>query len=134
MLRSVFELPCRTHRYLLEPLSEFKHLFTLLTNRFIKFYCTLFFCDKDIISNLRRIQESDCRSNFASNIRNICRLNNTTHILFCQKDSVKYFPINEYDYWRVNLLKELRSLKESNTVPGFSVDEITFLIENVACS
>ena len=134
MLRSVFELPRRTHRYLLEPLSEFKHLFTLLTNRFIKFYCTLFFCDKDIISNLRRIQESDCRSNFASNIRNICRLNNTTHILFCQKDSVKYFPINEYDYWRVNLLKELRSLKESNTVPGFSVDEITFLIENVACS
>ena len=77
VVRMVFDLPRSTHRCLLEPVSEFKHLFTLLTNRFLKFYRTLFLSDKIIISNLRRIQENDCRSNFGSNIRNICILNNS---------------------------------------------------------
>lgn len=134
MLRSVFNLPRCTHRYLLEPLSGFKHLFTLLTNRFMKFYSTLFFCGKDIITNLRRIQENDCRSNFGSNIKNICQYSNSSNILFCKRDSVKYFSINDDNLWRVNLLKELISLKSSNLVPGFSVEEINFLIEDVACS
>ena len=42
VLRTVFDLPRCTHRYLLEPVTEFKHLFTLLINRFIKFYQTFF--------------------------------------------------------------------------------------------
>ena len=66
--RMVFDLPRSTHRCLLKPVPEFKHLFTLLTNRFLKFYRTLFLSDKKIISNLRRIQENDCHSNFGSNI------------------------------------------------------------------
>ena len=134
VVRSVFDLPLCTHRYLIEPISEFKHVFTLLTNRFMKFYSTLFFSGKEIISNLRRVQENDCRSNFCSNIRNICRYNNTDDILFCLKDSVKYFPINDNDIWRVNLLKELISLKNTNQLLGFTLEEIYFLIENVACA
>ena len=66
--RMEFDLPRCTHRCLLEPVSEFKHLFTFLTNRFLEFYCTLFSSDKNIISNLRRIRENDCRSKFGSNI------------------------------------------------------------------
>ena len=134
VVRSVFDLPRCTHRYLLEPISEFKHVFTLLTNRFMKFYDTLFFSGKEIISNLRRVQEKDCRSNFGSNIRNLCQYNNTTDILFCLKDSVKYFSIIDNDIWRVNLLKELISLKNTDQLMGFTSEEIFFLIENVACA
>ena len=135
VLRMVFNLPRRTHRYLLEPVTDFKHLFTLLTNRFLKFYSTLFLSGKNIISNLRRIQEKDCRSNFGSNIKNICRLNNTTDIQTCLKDSVRYFPINVSDSWRVNFLKELISIKNNTyELEGFPPAEIDFLIENLACT
>ena len=134
VLRTVFDLPRCTHRYLLEPVTEFKHLFTLLTNRFIKFYQTLFSSSKNIINNLRLIQERDCRSNFGLNVRNICNRNNSTDILDCLKDSVKYYPINDSDCWRVNLLKELMSIKRNaNYLEGFSADEINYLTENLAC-
>ena len=119
----------------IEPVSEFKHLFTLLTNRFLKFYFTLFLSNKNIIRNLRRIQEKDCRSDFGSNIRNICRFNGTTNIFACLKDNIKYFTINESDFWRVDLLKELISIKRSpNNLVGFSRAEIDFFIDDLAGS
>ena len=133
--RMVFGLPRDTHHCLIEPVSAFKHLFTLLTNRFLKFYFTIFLSNKNIIRNLRRIQEKDCRSDFGSNIRNICRLNGTTNIFACLKDNIKYFPINESDVWRVDLLKELISIKRSpNNLVGFSCAEIDFLINDLAGS
>ena len=135
VFRYVFDLPRCTHRYLLEPVTECKHLFTLLTNRFLKFYRTLFLSGKNIISNLRRLQEKDCRSNFGSNIKNICRLNDTTDIHACLKDSVKYFPINVSDCWRVDLLKELMSIRDNtHQLEGFSTAEINLFIDNLACS
>ena len=84
VIRIVFNLPYRTHRYLLEPYSGFTHLFSLLTNRFLKFYETLFYWDKNVIRNLRIIQENDCRSTFGINIRNICMRNNTENILIAE--------------------------------------------------
>ena len=68
VLRNVFNLPLRTHRCLLEPFTEFTHIFTKLTNRFIKFYHTLYYSSKKEILNLRLYQESDCRSNFGINV------------------------------------------------------------------
>ena len=135
VLRMVFDLPRCTHRCILEPVTGFKHLFTLLTNRFLKFYRTLFLSGKNIINNLRRIQEKDCRSNFGSNISMICRLNDTLEIHACLKDSVKYFPINVSDSWRVDLLKELLSIKRNpHHLEGFSSAEVDCFIENLACS
>ena len=88
---------------------------------------------KNIINNLRRIQEKDCRSNFGSNISNICRINNTMDILACVKDAVKYFPIDDTDFWQVNLLKELISVRNNtDQLEGFSLAEINYYIENVA--
>ena len=101
----------------------------------MKFYSTLYQSGKNIISNLRRIQEKDCRSNFGSNIKNICRFNNTTDILACAKDSVQYFPISLADSWRVHCIKELISIKDNIfQLEGFLPVEIDFLIENLACT
>ena len=80
-----FHRPYQSHRCLIEPFSGFKHLFSLLTNRFLKFYETLYYSDKAVIQNLRFFQEKDCRSTFAINIRNICRRNNVDNIFDCEK-------------------------------------------------
>ena len=133
IVRIVFDLPYCTHRYLLEPYSGFTHVLTLLTNRFIKFYNTLYVSCKNIVSNLRLCQEKDCRSNFGLNIRNICLWNDSLSILDCKKYSVKYSPITDGDLWRVPILKDLIELKESHTVSGFLQEELNFIINNVAC-
>ena len=122
-------LPHQTHRYLLEPFSGFRHLFSLLTNRFLKFYATIYHSDKAIIQNLRLIQESDCRSTFAINIRNICRSNNVNNIFDCKKNGVKYFPIDENELWRVNFLKDLCDCNEFLTE-----NELKDIINYVACN
>ena len=90
IIRNLFNLPYCTHRYLLEPYSGFTHVFTMLTNRFMKFYSTLYYSSKNVVTNLRRCQENDCRSNFGLNIRNICLHNDTLDIFKCNKNSVKY--------------------------------------------
>ena len=78
---------------------------------------------------------NDCRSNFGSNIRNICRFNDTYNIHDCIRDSVKYFPINVSDNWRVGFLKELISVNNNNNhLDGLSSEEIKLLLEFVACS
>ena len=133
-MRNVFDLPRSTHRFLIEPISEFSHLFTLLTNRFLNFYNTLYDSGKDVIYNLRRCQENDCRSSFGINIKNICQLNNTYDIHKCSKYSIKYFPINDNERWRVNILKELIDFKNATQINGFTKDEINLFIENVACA
>ena len=123
-----------THRYLLDPFSGFTHVLPMLTNRFLKFYNTLYFSDKNAVSNLRLCQENDCRSTFGLNIRNICLRNNAANIFECKKYAVKYFPIPDNEVWRVNILKELIDLKESHFVSGFSSEELFYIVNNVACN
>ena len=139
IVRIIFDLPYRTHRYLLEPFSGFHHISTLLNNRFLKFYTTIFMSNKKVISNLRLCQENDCRSTFGFNIKNICLKNATLNILDCKKFSVKYFPMNETDSWRVGALKELIQSKnlfltDGFSINGFSQEEINDLIYYIACS
>ena len=51
------------------------------------------------------------------------------------KKTVKYFPINVSYEWRVNLLKELLSIKRNpHHLEGFSFEEVEIFIENLACS
>ena len=134
IVRIVFNLPSCTHRYLLEPFSGFTHVLPMLTNRFLKFYNTLYFSDKHAVANLRLCQENDCRSIFGLNIRNICRRNNTENIMDCRKYAVKYFPIPENEVCRVNILKELIDLKESHFVRGFSDEDLFYIINNADCN
>ena len=134
VVRIVNNLPYRTHRYLLEPFSGFTHVFTFLTNRFLKFYETLSNSEKISIKNLLHFQEKDCRSNFGLNVRNICLKNNAVNILDCKRFAVKYFPIDENDKWRVRVLNDLILCKDSLIRGGFSENEIKDFIYHVACT
>ena len=134
IMRIVFNLPYCTHRYLLEPFSGVIHLQTMLTNRFLKFYETLYLSEKQVISNLRLIQENDCRSTFGLNIRNICLKNNCNNIGDCKKNAIKYCQIDDNEIWRVDFLKELLALKKSPIVSGFSKNELDDIIHQVACN
>ena len=73
MIRNVFNLPYKSHRYLIEPVSGIPHLKTMIVDRFIKFHDSLLNCNKLITRNLAFIQANDFRSDLGRNINNICR-------------------------------------------------------------
>ena len=134
IVRNIFELPLCTHRYLIEPLSEFKHIFTLLVNRFINFYNILKQSDKLIVNNLRIIQENDMRSTFGRNLHNICsnaKVNSSN--IYLAKNVIKYNEISEDNIWRVSILKELIDFKKSNLNSFFEKAQISQMIIDVAC-
>ena len=132
MIKNVFHLPYKSHRYLIEPISEIPHLKTMIVDRFIKFYDSIINCNKLITRNLAFIQAKDCRSDFGRNINNICRENNTLLFSNVRKGDIKYFPISDNEKWRVSFLKEL--LHSNQLFIPLNDDEINFLIDFVACS
>lgn len=134
VLRNVYGLPYKTHRYILEPFTDQKHIFTKLTNKFINFYKSLFNSNKSVIRTLLLSQESDCRSNFGINTKMICQYNLTNSIFSCKKDFIKYKNIAESDVWRIGFLNELIDAKNYKLLPNFSDLELNSIIEFVACN
>ena len=134
MIRFVFKLPFRSHRYLLEPISETSHLFTKLTNRFIKFYSALSNCNKPIVHNLKNIQQSDFRSDFGMNVLTMCRLNNVNNFMSVKPDNIRYFPIPDSEKWRIPILSEIIQILNKNLYVDLDEPEIEFLLDFVSCT
>ena len=131
MVRNIFQLPSRTHRYLIEPVSCSPHLFPRLTNRFIKFYNNLYNSDKCVINNLRCVQERDLRSTFGCNISKLSKTNN---IFAIDMLPAKYYEIEANDKWRSNLIIEILKTQNNILSIDFNTDYMNSVLTYVACS
>ena len=132
VIRNIFKLPRRTHRYLIEPVSESPHLKCMLTNRFIKFYNNLYSCDKTVIKNLRCIQERDARSTFGANILKLCLCNNNMNPLQLSRNIVSYNTVPVNEFWRVDLIKEILLIWHNNLEIHFNAQELSNILDFVA--
>ena len=70
-LRSIMKLPRTTHRYLLEPLSEVPHLYTLLLSRYITFVKSLLSHSSFEVRFLANISIKDMRTVVGSSVATI---------------------------------------------------------------
>lgn len=134
VIRNIFNLPRCSHRYLIEPVSQCPHLKCMLTNRFIKFYNTLYNSDKLVINNLRSIQQSDARSTFGANILKLCISNNDFNPLNLNKNSLKYHEIPEDQIWRVDIIKEIVDVLHYNLEIDFNNTDLKLILNYVAGS
>ena len=134
VVRNVFNLPKRTHRYLIEPISCTPHLFTRLTNRFIKFYNNLYYSEKSVVNNLRCAQESDLRSTFAVNINELCKRTNTNVPHLLPYNSVNYFEIQETDKWRTDLILEIIKIRNNELTVDMNSEDLKILLNFATCS
>ena len=137
IVRNVYNLPRCTHCFFIEPISEHRHLQTILTNRFIKFYKSLVNSNKVIIRNLLRLQERDWRSSFGFNCGKLNIVNNYCEPKFWKHDSVQYKPICENDEWRVHVLFELLNMRDNfyaGILPNFDISDIYNMINIIACA
>ena len=128
----------RTHRYLIEPLSEMKHLKRMLLGSFHRFTQKLSISPKNAVRNMFDLVHNDCRSVTGSNIRNI--------MLDCVKDPSRpfsnvgiekatFYPAPTDATWEVLLLKELIDMRDGvSTHAGWTLDEINDTIYHLCTS
>ena len=83
---------------------------------------------------LKDLQENDQRSEFGANVRGICAVNNYDSIFSVIKGSVTYFPIDNCNVWKLNILKELLLVRQNSGVTlDFHSIEIENMLDYLAC-
>ena len=76
----MFDLPVETHRYIIEPLSQTRHLKTVIIERFLSFIEQIETSMKNVPKQLLSFIQKDVRSTTGSNLRNILHLTKLTDI------------------------------------------------------
>ena len=137
-IRNMFNLPRNTHRYLIEPLSEYAHLRTLLTKRFLLFVQKVKNSRKTKISHLLKHVMFDCRSICGYNLRKILLQTNTTNVTQPNPNDafqISYNPIQKADYWKPREILTLIDVLHGNVeLPGFEREEICEMLTYMCIS
>ena len=124
----MFDLPRETHRYLIEPLSDTRHIKVVLLKQYLQFRNQVFQSNKTTLISLFKICQSDSSSTTGSNMRNImllCEKTSIHDLVPSDIDSLMFENIQENEEWRVSLIKELVDIKHNNELlPGFSSEEV----------
>ena len=138
-IHNIMKVDRRTHRYLIEPISEVLHLKTLLASRKISFHESLIASSKFPVRFLARLVVSDLRTTHGKNIHDIklqCGVDQESPEkirtkIVKERLSYKDPPVEEI--WRLALSKELIDIRDSNDylVPGFTDFEVTEMLNYV---
>ena len=130
-MRNIFRLDRRTHRYLIQPVSNCLHLKATLLGRLVQFYNGLLKSNKFTIRFLARLQEHDKRTVLGQTLDYLVRecglkegeIRKLTVSLV--KKKIIYAKVPEYMTWRANLTKELVDIRDGRMeVSGFERTEI----------
>ena len=138
-MRMVFNLDMRTHKYLIEEISNQNHLQTSLFSRYFSFRKQLAESPKFVIRYLFRITENDNRTVTGQNmsyIQSKCRnikINHKNDI----KRNCQYAEIPEEQLWRVSIVNEIVSSFSNNNshkIDGFSEKELKDILKFICSS
>ena len=92
------ELPIQTHRYLMEPLTDFRHIKIKLIKNYLGFIKKVRESSKPVFRQLYSLASRDVRTVTGTNLRNILLLTNKSTVddlEACQVDSIMYHQIGE---------------------------------------
>ena len=137
-VRIMYDLPLQTHKYLIEPISETRHLKFVLIDRFVGFLQQIEKSQKHIPKQLLTFIKHDVKSTTGSNLRNILLLTNKHKIEEITRDDIQkleYAPIDEKDKWKVGYIKEITDVKFNKLrVENFSTEELDDILEYLCTS
>ena len=133
--RIAYNVDRKTRSFLIEPLSERYHPFTLLCSRYVKFYLTNSNCKKPSIRILSKVCENDLRTRYGQNLRNItsrCQTSLTDLTVSDVKNNVRYRELPEEELFRIPILREMLDARNNNTtVDGLSRRDINDIIRYI---
>ena len=132
-IRTTFNLPFDTHRYIVYNLSEIPHLRVSILRRFVTFYNKLKQSYIPEVINLFDLQKNDLRSVFGRNCFNIANENNIAMDLVTRPQiSMPTFNLPAVDEWRIPFLNDLLTLRDndSHDIPREDLDSIIKFISS----
>ena len=130
MVRNVLNLDKRTHKFLIEPISDQLHLKTMLMSRLVNFHKGLIKSPKFTIRFLARLAENDHRTVLGNNLTWLlskCNLENVEELSpRIVKEKVSYIPEDPSNNWKISLAQELFRVRNKDVqIEGFSDLEIS---------
>ena len=136
LIRIVFNLDRKTHRSLIQPVSETCHLKTMLLSRFFKFYKTLETSEMFPVRFMAKLNQFDKRTVLGLNLSNLeDECNSSLDLLTSRNIKERHFyktPMED-DEWRLPLIQDILQLREDKvSIDGFTKDETEEII-NFAC-
>ena len=137
-LKYMMDLPYATHRFLIEPLSNERHIKLVLIERFISFMERIEKSGKQAIKMLKLEASKDVRSTTGSNYRGIMILLGNMDVRSVSIQSIRqleYRPVSEHDQWKVMLAKELYDVLNGDTeLEGFNMTDVEDMMEFLCTS
>ena len=112
-VKVMFDLPYDTHRCLIEPITESRHVRIILMKRFLNFIEQIRKSSKQLPKKMLSIIRRDVRSTTGSNLRQILLQTKKAHVEHLKSSDImeiKYHPIKEEDKWKTGVIyiKSLR--------------------------
>ena len=137
-IRKMFRLDRRTHRYLIEPLSNTEHIKIALMKRFLNFTdklsCTHKWASKSVFNSIKK----DCTSITGMNLRKIAKLCGRAQIGSATRHDVgtlSYQPLPANEKWRISLIKELIDIRDNLAFSiNWEAQDISFTLEHLCTS
>ena len=128
----------KTHKYLIEPITETKHIVFHFHKRFVNFVNKIERSKKLALRCLFGSLRSDCQSTVGRNIR---YLENEYHLgdigEFHPRTAAKkeYATIPKKEEWRIHIIKELIDVRQGMLmVPGLQYSELEEILTFAAAS
>ena len=118
-MRLMLDIPRETHRYLIDSLSNTKHIKIILIKRFLTFIDQIRKSSKSAIMSLLNSIHLDARSTTGSNLRNILLETDKASISDLSPNDafqVEYLPIKPEEKWRLPFIKDIIEAKNENMV------------------
>ena len=134
-VKIMYDLPYATHRHLIEPVTNARHVRITLISRFLGFIEQIKRSQKIIPKLLLSQIMYDVRSTTGYNLRKIMLQTNKLSVAELSKDDIKtvvYHPTSDEDKWKEGFMKELLKVKDSELeVNGFEPAEIESILEHI---
>ena len=135
-VRNTFSVPRRTHRYLIETISQCIHPKVMICTRFVKFVKALNMSSKSGICFLINLVQNDNRTVCGKNLSEIateCNVEKVSLTSHEVKQNMKYSKIPESEKWRENMLSEMMLYRNTDFVKidNFLKHEIDEIISMV---
>lgn len=135
-VKFMYNLSYKTHRYLIEPITQYPHVKKFLIKRFLNFIDKLN-NGKSIVSDMLDIVKLNVNSITGSNLRNISLLTGVYDYSELNKlnvNDINYLEINENELWRIGVINDIIDTRFNVvSIDNFTFDELNDILEFVCC-
>ena len=136
-IKIMFDLPYDTHRHLIEPITDTRHVRIILLKRFMNFIQQIRKSTKMLPKLMLDLIKCDVKSTTGSNLRNILlqtRKVNVDQLDFRDIQQLQYYPTKDDEKWKENLVLEILNARNNNLeVDGFTDSELDEILQHL-CS